>query len=63
MASGIMFGLGLGFSLSMFNLVIVHYIGMENMRPTIGIIGLVAAVGFLTLGPLIGMNTITVGIA
>ncbi|XP_063847029.1 monocarboxylate transporter 9-like isoform X1 [Scylla paramamosain] len=55
MAAGVVFGLGLGFSLSMFNLAIVHYMGLDNLRPTIGIVGLAGAVGFPTLGPLIGL--------
>ncbi|XP_045135228.1 monocarboxylate transporter 9-like isoform X2 [Portunus trituberculatus] len=55
MAAGVVYGLGLGFSLSMFNLSIVHYMGLDNLRPTIGILGLAGAVGFPTLGPLIGL--------
>lgn len=56
MAAGVVYGLGLGFSLSMFNLSIVHYMGLDNLRPTIGILGLAGAVGFPTLGPLIGKD-------
>lgn len=55
MAVGVVFGLGLGFSLSMYNLAVVHYMGLDNLRPTIGILGLAGAVGFPTFGPLIGL--------
>ncbi|KAG0730123.1 Monocarboxylate transporter 2 [Chionoecetes opilio] len=57
MASGVVCGLGLGLSLSMFNLAIVQYMGMDNLRPTLGIIGLVAAGGFPILGPLIARHS------
>ncbi|KAG0721510.1 Monocarboxylate transporter 2 [Chionoecetes opilio] len=43
MASGVVCGLGLGLSLGVYNLAIVQYMGMDNLRPTIGITGLVAA--------------------
>ncbi|KAG0716341.1 Monocarboxylate transporter 5 [Chionoecetes opilio] len=55
MAAMITLGLGVGTTMSIYNLVMVRFMGLENLAPTFGASGLVLAIGFLALGPLVGM--------
>lgn len=54
MVASVLFGLGAAFSIGMQNLAVVHYMGMDDFRPTIGVVGLSGAFGFPILGVLIG---------
>lgn len=48
------FGMGIGIPMSLYNLVMVNFMGLENLAPVFGAAGFTLAVGFTTVGPLIG---------
>nr|XP_053646212.1 monocarboxylate transporter 14-like [Cherax quadricarinatus] len=47
-------GCGVGAFMSIFNLVSVHYMGLENLMPMYGVIMFCTAVGYITFGPFAG---------
>lgn len=48
------FGLGLGSTMGLYNLIMARFMGIENLPPIFGASSLALAVGFITVGPLIG---------
>ncbi|XP_042228968.1 monocarboxylate transporter 12-B-like isoform X2 [Homarus americanus] len=47
-------GCGVGAFMSIFNLVMVHYMGLDNFMPMLGATMLCIAGGYLTIGPCVG---------
>ncbi|XP_071524045.1 monocarboxylate transporter 12-B-like [Panulirus ornatus] len=47
-------GCGVGSYMSIFNLVMVHYMGLDNFMSTFGAAMLCIAVGYITIGPCVG---------
>lgn len=48
------FGYGLGSTITMNSLVIIKYLGTENLAATLGVSFLMAGFGFLVVGPITG---------
>nr|XP_045595173.1 monocarboxylate transporter 12-like [Procambarus clarkii] len=49
-----LWGCGVGAFMSIFNLVMVHYMGLDNFMPMLGATMLFISGGYLTIGPLVG---------
>ncbi|XP_045126659.1 monocarboxylate transporter 2-like isoform X2 [Portunus trituberculatus] len=54
-------GMGVGTTMSLFNLIMVKFMGLENLPPMFGGTSLILASGFLTIGPLVGLVRDTSG--
>lgn len=54
LATMVTFGVGIGTTMGLYNLVMVRFMGLENLAPVYGASSLALAVGFITIGPLIG---------
>lgn len=50
-------GCGVGVFMSTFNLVMVHYMGLDKFMPMLGATMLCIAGGYLTIGPFVGKKT------
>lgn len=55
MAAMVTFGLGVGTTMGLYNLSMVRFMGLENLAPVFGASSFALAVGFITVGPLIGV--------
>lgn len=54
MVAMVTFGLGVGTTMALYNLIMVRFMGLENLAPVFGASSIALAVGFITVGPLIG---------
>lgn len=61
MAAMTTWGMGVGTTMSLFNLIMVKFMGLENLPPVYGGTSFTLAIGFLTIGPLIGLVRDTSG--
>ena len=50
-------GMGVGTTMSLFSLVMVKFMGIENLAPTYGGTSLFLSIGFITIGPLVGESS------
>lgn len=48
-------GFGVGVNISLFTLVMARIVGVENLAALLGASSLLVAVGFITIGPFIGL--------
>ncbi|KAK7079032.1 hypothetical protein SK128_005853 [Halocaridina rubra] len=49
-----LWGCGVGTFMNIFNLVMVHYMGLDNLMQMLGASMLCIAIGYLTIGPFAG---------
>lgn len=47
-------GFGVGSYMGIYNLIMVHYMGLDKLTPTIGATFMLVGIGFVTIGPAIG---------
>lgn len=54
------YGFGVGANMGIYNIVIIDVMGVENLAPVFGTTCFFVAIGFLCIGPFIGILKISI---